>query len=234
MKLIIKNNYDGLCKETANIVIGQIRKKPSSSIMLPSGETAKKMYSILVSAYKKKKVSFKKVKFFQLDDILGAEKKESYSTYLRERFIDKVNIQEKNVFLFDSLSKTPKEDCVNFEKEVRKKGIDLCVLGLGANAHIAFNEPGSKATTKTRIAILDKNTQKVKSSKKTKAKKVFTIGMSTIMISKKIIVMANGEKKSRAIKAIIKNENYLKWPASILNKHKNVTLVVDKKVVSLF
>ena len=228
MELKITKNYQKMVEAAALEIITQLTRKPTSNLMLPSGETAKGLYKILVSAYKKRKVSFAKASFFQLDDIIGSKKSESYSNYLRKRFIDHVNFKEDNLHLFNSLSNTQKKDCETYETTVRKKGIDLCVLGLGENGHIAFNEPGSKENSKTRIATLLKQTIKMKSTNKTIAKKVFTIGISTIMQSKKIIVIANGENKANAIEKAFSLKNFPKYPIAILNKHKNVTIITDK------
>ena len=234
MEIIIKENYQDMCKETAEQVISQLKKKPSSKVMLPSGETAKGLYKILVNKYEKGQISFTKASFFQLDDIIRSKKSESYSNYLKKRFLNKVNFKEENLHLFNSLSNNQKKDCKEYELAIRKKGIDLCVLGLGANGHIAFNEPGSKQNSKTRVTSLLKETQKVKSTTKTTAKKVFTIGISTIMFSKKILVIANGEKKAKAIKKSFNLNNFPKYPIAILNKHKDSTIITDTKGAILY
>lgn len=229
LKIIVKKNHEEVSKIAKDIVIQTILKKPSASLMLPTGQTAKRMYFLLSKAYQNKEVDFSKASFFQLDDLIGVSKKNSYSNYLRKRFFNKVNFKEENVHLFDSNSKSPKKDCVIFEKKLRKKGVDLAILGLGKNGHIAFNEPGSKKNTKTRVSELSRQTKFVKKSNK----KVFTIGISSILIAKKIFVIATGKEKSKAISQALNNINYIKCPVSILNKHKNSFLLVDKKAFGL-
>lgn len=220
MKIIRVKNYKELSKKAADIVINQIKIKPNSTIGLATGKTPLGLYKNLVGAYKKKKISFSKIKTFSLDEFYPIKKtnKKSYNYYLFHNFFNKIDAKKENIVLLDGEIKNYEKECKEYEKKIRKNPIDLQILGIGENGHIAFNEPGSDYNSKTRLVQL------------THLKgKGLTIGISTILKSKKIILLASGNKKAKAIFGLIKGKINKNCPASFLRRHKNIFVIIDKK-----
>ena len=237
MKIIEKEDYKDISKGAAKIIIAQIKKKPNSVICFPTGSTVLGLYKELINSYKKNKVDFSKVIAFNLDEYLGLSKnnKQSYNYFLNKKLFDHINIKNRN--LLDGSINNPKKLSLDYEKKLKKHHIDVIILGIGVNGHIGFNEPGSKLTSKTRIVNLSKDTIKSNSrffkNIKEVPKKAITIGIATILSSKKIILLASGKNKAKAIKKLIKGEITEKVPATALRKHKDVTIIIDKQAASL-
>jgi glucosamine-6-phosphate deaminase len=238
--VIVAQDLTAVSKIVLEELIQQLKKKKNSSLTLPTGATPKLLYSMLALPSNKKKVDFSSATFFQLDEFVGLKKgdKKSFAYYLEKNLFSKQNFKKKNIHTFNTAAKNPEKDCVEYEKAISKKGIDFCLLGLGENGHIAFNEPGSDVNSKTRIISLAKSTLNAKSKigYSNVPSKAFTIGLSTIMKSKRIIVIATGDKKAKAVASAVKSKklsDIKQNPVSILNYHKNAILIVDKKAAKL-
>ncbi|MBI2498698.1 glucosamine-6-phosphate deaminase [Candidatus Woesearchaeota archaeon] len=237
MKIIEKEDYTELSKEAAKIIISQIKKKPTSVICFATGSTVLGLYKELIN--KKNKVDFSKIIAFNLDEYLGLSKnnKQSYNYFLKKKLFNHINIKKQNINLLDGSTKNTKKLCIDYEKKLKKHPIDIIILGIGVNGHIGFNEPGSKFNSKTRIINLSKETIKSNSrffkNIKEFLKKAITLGISTILKSKKIILLASGKNKAEIIKNFLKGPITEKLPATALRKHKNITVIIDKKAASL-
>lgn len=221
MKILQTKNHKELSQKAFQIVSNQIKTKPNTTLLLASGKTPKKLYKLLT----KEKMDFSKTKIFTLDELY---KTDSYKKYFQKHLLNKINIKKSNINLLNGKSKNPKKECQNYESKISKNRPDLAVLGIGINGHIAFNEPGSSKNLKTRLVTL-----LPKTIKKTKTKQALTIGVSTILKSKKIVLLASGKNKSKAIKDLIKEKQTPKLPASFLKNHKDFTLIIDKSAGSL-
>ncbi len=232
MFIIITKNYKEMSKRAANIVIDKISKKPTLILGLPTGETPLGMYTELIKAYKKKKVNFSKIKTFNLDEYypIKNNNENSYHYYMNKNLFDKINIKKKNINILNGEAKNWKKECSDYEKKIKKNPIDLMILGVGINGHIGFNEPGSLNNSKTRMIQLSDETRKIN---KTKNIYALTIGIFTIMSAKKIILLANGKNKAKAIKRLIEGPINKDCPVSFLRKHKNLIVILDKEAASL-
>ena len=239
LKLLVEKDNNAVCKQATRIVTDLLKVKPNASLALPTGETAKRFYRVLAEEHKKGNADFSRASLFQLDELEGVGRRDhrSYAHYLHERFISKVNIRKKNVHLLNGKAKDPKEECGEYEKAVQKNGIDLIVLGLGGNGHIAFNEPGSAAGSKTRAVRLKKRTVNAKKSKDFVPERALSMGLATIMKnSERAVVIASGRHKADAVKCALKGRkkgNHKKCPAAILNFHKNAVMIADKDAAPL-
>jgi glucosamine-6-phosphate deaminase len=224
MKLIRVKDYEELSRKAAEIVINQIKLKPNSTIGFATGKTPLGLYKNLVNAYKKKKVDFSKIKAFSLDEFYPIKRtsKKSYSYYLFSKLFNKINVKKENINLLNGEAKNFKKECKEYEEKIRKNPIDLQVLGIGENGHIGFNEPRGDYNSKTRLVELTHIRGKG-----------LTIGIFTIMKSKKIILLASGRKKAKAILSLIKGKIDKNCPASFLRKHKNFIVIIDEKAGSL-
>jgi len=196
------SSYSKMSKLAAKIVAKQIEDKPNTVLGLATGSTPLGMYRELVKLHKKGKLDFSKVTTFNLDEYLGLspEHPQSYHYYMYENFFNHVNIEEKNIHIPKGDTKDPVQECLNYEKEIEKVGgIDLQILGIGINGHVGFNEPNINLEAKTHVIQLSNDTIKANSrffkNLGEVPKKAITIGMATIMKSKRIILMAWGAEK---------------------------------------
>ena len=216
MKTIKVKNHKELSEESFQVISNQIKKKPSSTLLIASGKTPKELYKKLT----KSKLNFSKIKIFNLDEIY---KTNTYKNYFHKNLLNKINIKKSNIHLINGKTKNPKQECNLYEKKLNKNKPDLTILGIGTNSHIAFNEPGSKKSSKTRLIFLQNK----------KKQQAITVGISTILKSKKILLLASGKKKKEAIKNLIKQTPSPKFPATLLKSHKDFTLIIDKTAGSL-
>lgn len=225
MKLIKVKNYKEMSEKASEIVNKEINKKPNFVLGFATGKTPLGLYKKLVKAYKKGEVNFSKVRAFAIDEYYPIRKsdKKSFYYYLHKNIFDKVNIKNKNIDILNSEVKNPQKECRSYENKIKKNPIDLQILGIGVNGHVAFNEPGSLKGSKTRFVKLNPETRKTNFPKK-----ALTTGISTIMKSKKIILLASGKNKAEAIKHLVKDKENKSWPASFLRKHKDFIVIADK------
>src|SRR5271157_1327756 len=204
MKLIISENKREAVKKTALAIKELIRNKPNAVLGLATGSTMMPLYRELVKLYKGGEINFYEVRTFNFDEYANIpfNDRESYHSYMNKNLFNRVNIQKHQTYF-------PSSDGKEYEKEIKNVGgIDLSILGIGENGHIAFNEPGSSFNSKTREVRLSKNTLKSNSrlfpSIKKMPKEAYTVGIKTILGSKRIIILAFGEKKADAIAKTIK------------------------------
>ena len=217
MEIKVLKDYNKLSLVVANIIKKQLKKQPLSKLALPTGDTPLGMYDELV----KRELDWSHVITFNLDVyLMNINHPESYQSYMRKNLFDRTNIYpDHSHFPFRPFS-------VFEDKIAGSMGIDLCILGIGTNGHIAFNEPGSSFKSRTRVVNLDEQTIQDNSrffgSVDDTPKQAITMGLETIMESKKIVLMANGDHKLNILNVAINGEVTEDVPASILQTHKNV------------
>jgi len=217
LEIKVLKSYKELSSIVANIVKKQLKKQPLSKLALPTGDTPLGMYDELVN----KKLDWSHVITFNLDVyLMNINHPESYQSYMRKNLFDRTNIYpDHSHFPFRPFS-------VFEDKIAGSMGIDLCILGIGTNGHIAFNEPGSSFKSRTRVVNLDEQTIQDNSrffgSVDDTPKQAITMGLGTIMESKKIVLMANGDHKLNILNVSMNGEVTESVPASILQNHDNV------------
>ena len=217
MEIKVLKSYKKLSSIVANIVKKQLKKHPLSKLGLPTGSTPLGMYRELV----KKELDWSHVITFNLDVyLMNINHPESYQNYMRKNLFDRTNI-------YPDHSHFPFRPFSGFEDKISgSMGIDLCILGIGTNGHIAFNEPGSSFKSRTRVVNLSEQTIQDNSRffglVDDTPKQAITMGLGTIMESKKIVLMANGEHKLNILNVAMNGEVTEDVPASILQNHENV------------
>jgi len=231
MKIIIVKDYDSISEKASSILIEKIKKKPNLVVGFATGETQLGFYKKLVESYDAREVSFSKLKTFNLDEYYPIKKddKKSFSHYMFSNFFNKVDVKKQNVNLLDGNARDTEKECERYEKEIRKNPMDIQFLGIGENGHVAYNEPGSEADSKTRLIELTRDTIKKKKS----GKMALTVGISTILSSREIILLASGRSKAKAVKCLVKGNISSECPASFLRNHKKFTLIVDMDAARL-
>ncbi|MFH1425694.1 MAG: glucosamine-6-phosphate deaminase [archaeon] len=221
--LVFVNENEG-AMEVAERIAGEIRRKPVLKLGLATGRTMIPIYKELILLSKSRRIRFSKIKSFNLDEFVSLSKndKRSLRYFMDKNLFNKIRIEEKNIHFPDGKT--------DYDKLIKKSGgIDLQVLGLGVNGHIAFNEPGSSFRSKTRKVKLSKETIKLK---KLNVKYAYTMGIGSILKSKKIILVAFGKEKAEAVRKMIELKPSIKTPASSLQKHKDVLVFLDRAVAS--
>lgn len=239
MKVFVSPEEEIFFKAIANSIFALVKKKPNCVIALPTGSTPVGLYNELVKKFEQGRIDFSKTVFINLDEYagLGQSHQQSYSRFLRKHFLDKINASEKNILLFNGKAADLNEEAAQREKFVSASGIDLALLGIGENAHIAFNEPGSGEKTRTRVVDLTASTIEANSrffsGKGDVPTQAITMGIGTILKAKKIVLMAIGAKKADAVKKMRDSKPSGDIPASFLQLHKDIEVYCDKEAGAL-
>lgn len=240
MRIIVCENYELLSKKAAQIVASQIILEPKSIIGLATGSTPIGMYKNLIQMYKDGLIDFSKTKTFNLDEYykLSIDNNQSYHYFMYENLFNHINIKEEHIFIPNGMSNDIDTECILYDKKIDDNGgIDIQVLGIGNNAHIGFNEPTINFNKGTHIVTLDDSTRKANArffnSLDEVPKKAITMGTGSIFKSKKIMLLASGKNKAKAIYNTVYGKITPEVPSSILQFHKDVILILDKDAASL-
>lgn len=241
MRLVILKNSKEVGKWSAYHVAKEILKfKPTKDkpfvLGLPTGSTPLETYRNLIELNKKGIISFENVVTFNMDEYVGLspEHDQSYHYFMHENFFKHIDIKPENINILDGLAQDLEEECRKYEEKIKSyNGINLFLGGVGEDGHIAFNEPGSSLSSRTRDKELTQDTIIVNSrffnNDISKVPKLaLTVGVGTIMDSKEVLIMANGIKKAFAIhKGIEEGVNHL-WTISALQLHRKAIIVIDE------
>lgn len=207
---------------------------------LPTGSTPLQMYKRLIQFYKDGIISFKNVITFNMDEYVGLEKThpQSYHYYMYENFFKHIDIEEENINILDGMAKDYKLECEKYEEKIKAVGgIDLFLGGVGADGHIAFNEPGSSLASRTRDKELTEDTIIANSrffdgDVNKVPKLALTVGVGTIMDAREVLIMVNGLNKAKALyQGIECGVNHL-WTISSLQLHRKAIIVADEDACS--
>ena len=240
MRLIIQPNYENVSKWTANYVAAKInRANPNEEkpfvLGLPTGSSPLGMYKELIKLNKSNTVSFKHVITFNMDEYVGLPRdhKESYHSFMWNNFFSHIDINPKNVHILNGNADNVEAECANYEENIKKAGgIDLFLGGIGPDGHIAFNEPCSSLTSRTRQKTLttdtiiansrffDNDVNKV-------PKTALTVGVGTVMDAKEVLIIVNGHGKARALRHVVEEPINHIWTISALQMHPKGIIVCD-------
>lgn len=240
MNVLIYDTEEQIGIAAGNYMCGQVLQKPDSVLGLATGSTPLKPYGQMIDLYKKGVVDFSKVTTFNLDEYvnLDVNDKNSYHSFMHENLFDHINIPEENINFLNGNADDPEKECEEYENKIKKAGgIDIQLLGIGSNGHIAFNEPSDCFQRWSHVVNLKESTVKdnsrfFKSIEEVPTQAV-TMGIGSIMQAKKILIIAIGENKAKAIKQLINGNVTPQCPASVLQFHTDVTLMLDRGAASL-
>ena len=241
MRVIIEPTYELISQWAANYIAAKmIQAKPTAEkpfvLGLPTGSSPLGTYKELINLYKNGKISFQHVITFNMDEYVGIpeDHPESYHTFMKKNFFSHVDIQEKNVNILDGNAKDLEAECAGYEERICKAGgIDLSLGGIGPDGHVAFNEPGSSLTSRTRIKSLttdtiiansrffDNDVNKV-------PKTALTVGVGTVMGAKEVVILANGHNKARALQQAVEGSVNQMWTITALQMHPKGIIVCDE------
>lgn len=239
MEIIVVKNYKELSHFASVLVIEQLKKKKSSVLCLATGNSMLGLYKELSAANKKSLVSFKKALTFNLDEFVDLPHfhRGTLFYYMRRNFFDHVDLKPENIYFLDSEAADPKKECREYEKALKEKGpIDLQLLGIGLNGHIGWCEPGTGFKSRTCVndlTVTSRKQQQINFESLAKVpKQGYSMGIGSILEAKHILLMASGKEKAKIVAAALRGPVTKDVPASSLQKHPNVTVVLDKDAAS--
>ena len=241
MRIIIKKDQSEIGNWTASYIINKIKKaNPTSKkpfvLGLPTGSSPLPVYRELIKRHKAGKISFKNVVTFNMDEYVGLEENhtESYHYFMFDNLFNHIDIPRENINILNGNAKNLEKECADYEKKIQTVGgIDLFLGGIGPDGHIAFNEPGSSLTSRTRVKSLRYDTIIANSrffgGDVTKVpKQALTVGVGTVMDAKEVIIVISGFNKARALKEVVEGGISHMWTASILQMHQKGIIVCDE------
>lgn len=238
MRIIVCKDYDDLSQKAAAIVIKELIINPKMNIGLATGSTPLGLYKNLIDAYKKELISFKDVSTFNLDEYVGIDRThpQSYYSFMFENLFKYVDIKEKNIHIPNNDISRLDELPLEYDEKLLGNQRDIQILGIGKNGHIGFNEPGASLSNETFITELNEQTRIDNSrffgSLEEVPKYAITMGIKNIMYAKKIIMIASGKRKAKVINEAVNGPITTAVPASILQLHPDLTLIVDEDAAS--
>ena len=233
-KIIVKDDYDGASAVAADIITSFVAANSSGVLGLATGSTPEGTYAKIIEAHRAGKADFSHITSFNLDEYHPIEKtnSQSYAYYMQEKLFNHININPANAHLPNGEAADPCAECAAYEAKIAAAGgIDLQLLGIGNNGHIGFNEPSTTFPKTTYHVALDPSTIAANSRFFDNADQVpkhaLTMGIGTIFTAGEIVLMATGVSKADIIEKAIFGDISPQVPASILQLHPNVTLVMD-------
>jgi glucosamine-6-phosphate deaminase len=239
MLVEVVDDYETLSDRAAEVVIEQIRKKPDSVLGFATGGTPKGLYRRLIEAHEKRGLDFSKLTTFNLDEYVGLppEHEQSYTHYMWSNLFDHVNVSPSQVHIPHGMADDVDEHCRWYEERLEDAGgIDLQILGIGANGHIAFNEPGSSLGSRTRIKTLTSTTiednARYFDDPEMVPEHAITMGIGTIMEADEVLLLASGERKAEAMKKTLEGHITAMHPASMVQMHRFAHVVIDEAAAS--
>ena len=241
MRLIIEKDYDALSKWAAEYVIKRINEfNPTPEhrfvLGLPTGSSPIGMYKELVKACKEGRVSFKNVVTFNMDEYCGLPEShpESYHSFMANNLFNHIDCPKENIHILNGNAENLDEECARYEELIcQAGGVDLFLGGIGPDGHIAFNEPCSSLSSRTRIRTLasdtiiansrffDNDVNKV-------PKNALTVGVGTVLDAREVLILVNGHNKARALQAAVEGPVTQMWTISALQLHKHGIIVCDE------
>ena len=239
MKLhVVKDSVEG-SKKAADLIKNIIEEKNDAVLGLATGSTPIEMYKNLIEMYNNGEISFKDVKTINLDEYLGlaGDHEQSYRYFMDENLFNHVDINKDNTVVPNGLAEDYDQHVADYEAMIDSLGGQDCqVLGVGVNGHIGFNEPGEKLELKTHVEDLTESTieanKRFFESANDVPKKAISMGIGSIFKAKKILVLAFGETKADAIKALEDSKITTMIPVTLLKLHPDVTVIVDEAAAS--
>jgi len=239
MEVIITKDYDEMSKVAADVIAAQMKAKPNCVLGLATGGTPVGTYKELIRRYKAGDLDFSKVTTFNLDEYIGLPKThdQSYHYFMHDNLFNHVNINPGAVHVPDGMATNPEAFCEWYEDEIDKAGgLDLQLLGIGSDGHIAFNEPGSSLGSRTRMKTLTEETiednARFFEKKEDVPQFAITMGVGTILEARKLLLVANGEKKAETVRKFIEGPVTSQITASALQLHPDAVVVLDEGAAS--
>lgn len=239
MKVIIAKDYEEMSKKAFEVMREVVKGNPRAVLGLATGSTPIGLYKNMIEDHKQNCTSYREIRTVNLDEYAGLDysSDQSYVYFMRSNLFDYIDIDLKNTNIENGKAADRQAECDRYNRLLEDMQQDIQVLGIGSNGHIAFNEPGTPFGSVTHIVDLAESTIKDNSrmfkSIDEVPRQAFTMGLKNIMNSKKILILANGANKAKAVYGLVKGEVTEAVPASVLQLHPDCTLVCDEAAAAL-
>lgn len=239
MEVINVKDYETMSREVCGKIVDTVKLLETPVLGLATGSTPEGLYQCLIEAYQNNDVHFNHTTTFNLDEYIGLsqEDRNSYHRYMRENLFQFIDIPTGQTNIPNGNTGNAKKACADYEALIREAGyVDLQLLGIGENGHIAFNEPGASFNSRTHVVGLTESTRQANArffdSLEDVPTQAITMGLGSIMESKEIVLLASGSKKADAVARLINGDVTEALPASILQRHSNVTIIADEAALA--
>jgi len=239
MKVIIAKDYEEMSKKAFEVMREVVKGNPRAVLGLATGSTPIGLYKNMIEDHKRNCTSYREIRTVNLDEYAGLDysSDQSYVYFMRSNLFDYIDIDLKNTNIENGKAADRQAECDRYNRLLEGMQQDIQVLGIGSNGHIAFNEPGTPFGSVTHIVDLAESTIKDNSrmfkSIDEVPRQAFTMGLKNIMNAKKILILANGANKAKAVYGLVKGEVTEAVPASVLQLHPDCTLVCDEAAAAL-
>lgn len=241
MKVIITKDYEDLSKTAAKILSDAIETNPKINLGLATGSTPIGLYKELVRMHNEENLDFSNVVSFNLDEYVGLDRtnENSYYFFMHDNLFNHVNIKKENINLPNGMSDDLDKELIDYQQKIKNLGgIEIQIDGLGENGHIGFNEPSDSLELNANVTPLTESTIEANSrffeNQEEVPTSAITLGMGNIFESKKIIIIANGEHKAEAVRAMVQSTKVTTQnPSTFLKLHPDVTIIVDEAAAKL-
>ena len=239
MKVIIAKDYEEMSKKAFEVMREVVKGNPRAVLGLATGSTPIGLYKNMIEDHKRNCTSYREIRTVNLDEYAGLDysSDQSYVYFMRSNLFDYIDIDLKNTNIENGKAADRQAECDRYNRLLEDMQQDIQVLGIGSNGHIAFNEPGTPFGSVTHIVDLAESTIKDNSrmfkSIDEVPRQAFTMGLKNIMNAKKILILANGANKAKAVYGLVKGEVTEAVPASVLQLHPDCTLVCDEAAAAL-
>jgi len=236
MKITYHADYTQMSGHAKDLIVRTLQQKKDSLICAATGNSPLMTYHLLAAEFQKDKALFEQLRILKLDEWGGVEMQEPQTceSFLQKNLLQPLHISPNQYFAFESNPENPQQECNRMQNIITEQGpIDLCILGLGRNGHIGFNEPSEALHPYCHVVKLSDTSMQHSMAKAMQQKPTYgmTIGMADILHSKKIILLVTGNHKKEVVKRLLKQEISTQLPASLLWLHPNVECVIDKRVM---
>lgn len=240
MRVRIFSTSERAARAVAQRITAALQAQPSLVLGVAAGRTPVPIYAALVGEFEAGRADFSRVTTFSLDEFLGVPQNhpKSFHAFLHDHLFSQINIPRSAIHTLNGAARNPAEECARYERSLRRAGgIDLQILGLGANGHIAFNEPGTFLHAWTHQARLRADSRRATAEFfdgriAEVPRNALTMGMGTIMSARKIVLLATGRAKASAVAYMLSGRCTTEVPASLLQLHPNVEVFLDQKAAT--
>ena len=239
MKIIVTKDYEELSQKAWEVMRAVLDTKPDAVLGLATGSTPIGLYDKMAEDHRTSGRSYRLVRAVNLDEYAGLspQNDQSYRYFMREHLFDRIDIDLKNTYIEDGLAADEAKECERYNQILSAYPRDIQLLGIGANGHIAFNEPGTPFDMETHTVALSENTIQMNArffeSESDVPRRAFTMGPKNIMDAKKILILATGKNKAEAVRGMVQGAVTPDLPASLLQRHPDCILIADEAAASL-
>ena len=238
--IIVRDTYDEVSAEAFRVMKQVLSSKEAPVLGLATGSSPVGLYKEMIRDHEENGTSYQDILTFNLDEYVGLPRdhEQSYYTFMHENLFNHIDIPEENIHVPVGCAEDEEAECVKYEEELAKHEVDIQVLGIGSDGHIAFNEPGTPFDSLTHLMDLTEQTRQdnarfFEDNIDLVPTKAITMGLGSIMRSKRIVLIATGANKAEAVRDMLNGEMTTDCPASILQDHEDVTVILDQEAASL-